>query len=172
MGRSVRSVPKERMSQARLNSLIQAPVERERVDPRPVLSSVLEYDTLKPEETIKDFCAKVRNMLARYQYDKDQYTLLEQEMQDLLHFVEMGTDKNANIGYKIYKRLAVVRRERRTCKNEMDLLQPIYDAFGGGDKLNLLAQIQGNCRIAKQTIDNRAYTVRTDVLDSFMNKGE
>lgn len=169
MGRSVRSVPRNRMSQAKLDAMIQpVQVERERVDPKPILLSDLEYDTLHPEETIKAFCSSIREMLSRYQYNKDQYNRLEQEMQDLLHYIEMGSDKNANVGFKLYKQLAEVRRIRRIRKNEMDLLQPIYDAFSGGDKLNMLAQIQGTCRVTKQSIDNRAYTVRTDVLDSYV----
>ena len=170
MGRSVRTVPRDRMSQARLDALIQQPIqiEREHIEPKPILSSVLEYDTLHPEETIKEFCAAIRAMLSRYQYNKDEYDYLEQEMQDVLHFIEMGSDKNANAGFKLYKQLAEIRRKRRICKNELDLLQPIYDAFGGNEKLNALAQVQGACRTTKQAINNRAYTVRTDVLDSYI----
>lgn len=170
MGRSVRSVPRERMSQAKLNSLIQNPIplEREHVEPRPILTNVLKYDTLHPEETISNFCAAIRSMLSRYQQNKEQYTLLEQEMQDILHYIEMGSDKNANAGYKLYKRLAEIRRERRICKNELDLLEPIHDSFGGGEKLNALAQVLGVVRSTKQNIDNRAYTVRTDILDQFI----
>lgn len=174
MGRSTNSVKYNRMSQSKLDSLIinkaEVRVEREHVEPRPLLTSDLEYDTLHPEETIKNFCTLIRAMLSKYQSNKEQYELLEQEMQDILHYVEMGSDKNANIGYKLYKRLAEIRRQRRVCKNEMDLLQPIYDAFGGGDKLNTLAQIQGACRTTKLAIDGRAYTVRTDVLDQFIEK--
>lgn len=175
MGRSTKSVIRDRIPQAQLDALIQkvsepVVIEREHVEPRPILSSDLEYDTLRPEETIKNFCVAIRNMLSRYQYNKDQFAILENEMQDLLHFIEMGKDKNANVGFKLYQRLAEIRRARRMHQNEMDLLQPIYDAFSGGEKLNVLAQIQGACRITKQTIDNRAYTVRTDVLASFIQK--
>ena len=175
MSKSVRSVIRDRIPQAQLDALIQkvsepVVIEREHVEPRPILSSDLEYDSLKPEETIKNFCASIRNMLSRYQYCKEQFSLLENEMQDLLHFIEMAADKNANLGFKLYKRLAEIRRERRVCQNELDLLQPIYDAFGGGEKLNVLAQIQGACRTTKQAIDGRAYTVRTDVLDQFIQK--
>lgn len=175
MSKSVRSVIRDRIPQAQLDALIQkvsepVVIEREHVEPRPILSSDLEYDSLKPEETIRNFCASIRNMLSRYQYCKEQFSLLENEMQDLLHFIEMAADKNANLGFKLYKRLAEIRRERRVCQNELDLLQPIYDAFGGSEKLNVLAQIQGACRTTKQAIDGRAYTVRTDVLDQFIQK--
>lgn len=172
MGRSVRSVPRNRMSQSQLNALINPiqsiQIEREHINPKPILTSELDYDTLHPEETIKNFCCAIRNMLAKYQSNKERYNYLEQEMQDLLHYIEMTSDKNANAGYKLYKKLAEIRRERRICKNELDLLQPVYDAFNSNEKLNALAQIQGFCRTAKQTINNRAYTVRTDILDSFV----
>ena len=175
MSKSVRSVIRDRIPQAQLDALIQKVsepviIEREHVEPRPILSSDLEYDSLKPEETIRNFCASIRNMLSRYQYCKEQFSLLENEMQDLLHFIEMAADKNANLGFKLYKRLAEIRRERRVCQNELDLLQPIYDAFGGGEKLNVLAQVQGACRTTKQAIDGRAYTIRTDILDQFIQK--
>ena len=109
-------------------------------------------------------------MLSRYQLSKEEYDNLENNMQDLLHYIEMGSDKNANVGYKLYKQLAEIRRRRRACKNEIDLLQPIYDAFSNTETLNILAQVQGNCRIAKQKIENSAYTVRTDVLEQFMGR--
>lgn len=170
MGRSTRSPIRDRIPQEQLNALITnwSPERRERVDARPILRNDFEYDTMHPEETIKGFCAAVRSMLSRYQYCKDQFNQLENEMQDLLHYIEMSSDKNANLGFKLYKQLTDIRRKRRIAKNEMDLLQPIYDAFSGGDKLNMLAQIQGLCRTTKQSIDNKVYTVRTDALDLFI----
>ena len=170
MGQSTRSVPRERMSQAKLDALIQKPVvlEREHVEPRPILTDTIDYDTMHPDEIIQNFSAAVRNMLARYQYNKEEYSRAEQEMQDILHYIEMSADKNANVGFKLYKQLAEVRRRRRVCKNEMDLLQPIYDSFSGGEKLNALAQILGTVRAAKQTINSRAYTLRTDILETFI----
>lgn len=170
MSGKTRSVPRNRMSQARLDSLIIRKPEEHAAETRPILSGGIEYDTLHPEETIRAFCAAVKNMLSRYQYDKEQASHLEQEMQDLLHYIELSPDKNANNGFKLYKRLAEVRRERRVCKNEMELLQPIYDTFNGSQKLDMLAQIQGACRTAKQSIDGRVYNVRTDVLDGFIKE--
>lgn len=169
MSKTVRKVPRDRMSQSRLNAMIQPVViEREHVESKPILSNIIEYDTLHPEKIIQEFSNAIRNMLSRYQYDKEEYAHTEQEMQDILHYIEMGSDKSANAGYKLYKELAEIRRKRRICKNEMDLLQPIYDSFGGGEKLNALAQVLGVLRTTKQSINNRSYTVRTDILDTFM----
>lgn len=169
MGKSTRAVPKERMSQKKLNSLIVNPApeffEKEHIDPKPILVGNVEYDTLHPEETFKSFCVAIRSMLSRFEYNKERLSDLDCQLQDLLHYIELSGDKNANVGYKLYKQIALVRRERRACKNEIDLLQPVYEAFHDTDLLNRLSETQGKCRVAKQTIDNRGYTVRTDILE-------
>lgn len=161
-----------RMSQERLDSLIikKEPVfiEREHVEPRPILYSGEEYDFLHPEETIRNFCAAVRDMIGKYEADKERLSKLESEMQDLLHYMEMGKNKNAREGFKLYQRLCEVRRERRVCKNEIDLLQPVYNAMTDSSILGTLGRIQGDCRTAKQIISNKGYTVRTDILDDFV----
>lgn len=169
MGKSVRRVPRERMSQSRLDSLIQPNNSVDTCDTQThqVLAGTIDYDTMLPEETIKEFCVNVHNMLSRYQYNKDQYIYLENEMQDILHYIEMTADKNANVGYKLYKRLSEIRRERRSCKSEIELLQPVYDAFNDMEMLNTLTRIQGLCASTKRIINNRCYTVRTDILDQF-----
>lgn len=179
MSKSVRKVPKERTPQWKLDLLIMKEelenepivLEREHVEPRPVLFNSEEYDTLHPESTIRLFCGDIREMISRYEGNKERFSELENEMQDLLHYIEMAGDKNANIGYKLYKRLAEIRRKRRACQNEIDLLQPIYDNFKDTDLLTKLADIQGKCSSNRKQIDGRAYTVRTDVLDQFINKG-
>ena len=193
MSKSVKSVPKNRTPQWKLDLLIlkdklerdeafeelqiddvqieeeqREEVQESKHSPRPVLFAQKDYDTLHPEETLRLFCGDVKDMLARYEGDKTRYEQLEDEMQDLLHFIEMAGDKDANTGYKLYKRLAEVRRERRDCQNELTLLQPVYDNFKNSDLLNLLSRIQGNCRAIKQQIQGRAYSVRTDVLEPFL----
>lgn len=170
----VRSRPKNRLSQKYLDSLIikkedePETVVRPPMPVRSVLHSEEEYDTLHPEEQIKEFCAFIRQAISTYEYDKSQFSDYEAQMQDLLHYAEMGKDKDASKGYRIYKELCAVRRKRRACQNEMDLLQPIYDLFHNTKTLEQLTTIQGNCHNIKQTISNKAYTVRTDVLDQFI----
>ena len=179
MSKSVRKVPKDRTPQWKLDLMIlkekleNEPIvlEREHVEPRPVLFSSEEYDTLHPESTLRLFCGDIREMISRYEGNKIRFNELENEMQDLLHYIEMAGDKNANAGYKLYKRLAEVRRQRRAYQNEIDLLQPIYDNFKDTDLLNILAEVQGKCGTARKQIDGRAYTVRTDVLDPFITTG-
>mgnify|MGYP007069843679 CR=1 FL=1 len=165
MSKDVRSIPYKPFSQARIDRILQNNPSVTGQNTRPVLVGCREYDTLHPEETIQNFCMAAREMISRYEYDREQYAELENEMQDLLHYVEISADKNANAGFKLYKRLAEVRRERRACKNEMDLLQPIYDTFHNTGIINKLSELQGKCRNNKQLIDSREYTVRTDILN-------
>lgn len=158
---------RERMSQAKLDSLIinkPEPVEHPVQTAKPVLHSSEPYDTLRPEDKFKNFCAEIREMLSRYEGDKSRLNELENQMQDVLHFIEMSKDKDIQKGYQLYKHLCEVRRERRQCKNEIDLLQPVYDAFHGTRLLDMLQSVQGQCGIVKRTIDAKGYTVRTDLI--------
>lgn len=144
-------------------------LEREAVPPRPVLFSEDEYDTLQPEENIKSFCSFVRQAISQYEQDKETLVDLENQMQDILHFAEMSKDKDTVSGYKIYKELCQIRRKRRQCKNEIDLLAPVYEMFHGTKMLDQLANLQGSCKQIKKSISGMAYTARTDILDSFIH---
>lgn len=174
MGRATRQIHAKRMSQEKLNSLISNPapivVEHEPVDPHPILSSEESYDTLDPEETIRSFSASIREMLSRYDGNQMELQKLDNQMQDLLHYIEMSKDKKAPDGYKLYKQLRDIRRKRRACKNEIDLLKTVYDIFNGTDLLNKLADALGKVRETKRVISARTYKVRTDVLDGIESK--
>lgn len=144
-------------------------VEQENVKPRPILFSHAEYDTLQPEDKIRDFCAFIRQALSQYSYNKEELVKIENKQQDIMHFIELTKDKDAFTGYKLYKELCELCRERRKCKSEMELLAPVYEMFNGTNLLDQLASVQGSCRKAKQTIANKGYTVRTDAIDDFIN---
>ena len=126
-----------------------------------------EYDSLKPEAKLKEFQAYIRKCLTRYESDIEDLKNCEQEIQDILHYMEMSENQKRPDGYKLYKRLTEARRERRRCKNEIELLQPVYSLFHGTKLLEQLAQTQGNCRLIKESIDERVYLARTDILDEF-----
>lgn len=169
MSRDTRSRPTNRMSQKKLDALIERK-PRTDMTSKPTLSSNAEYDTLHPEETIREFCAKIRDMMARYDGDRLQLSKLDLEAQDLLHYMEMSKNKNAFDGFNLYKRLCEIRRERRICKNEIELLTPLYNQFNESHLLDQLTKIQGNCRAAKANIEGRVYAVKTDILDEFMKE--
>ena len=131
----------------------------------PILHYDIEYDTTKPEETIRKFVADIRGMLARYEGNKDRIDQLDMELNDLEHFIESASYKPIGYGYKLYRRLAELRKERRACKNETDLLKPIYDFFRSNDILNRLGTVQGECGKNRNSIDNRCYVCRTNVVE-------
>lgn len=158
----------ESMHEQALNSPVVIAIDRDPVPARPILFSEEEYDTLNPEENIKNFCSFIRQVISRYDNDRNRLSELEAEMQDVLHYTEMSKSKDVLNGYKIYKKLCEIRRERRACKNEIDLLQPIYEMFHGTKELDQLARLQGTCKQIKKTIANKGYSVRTDALDEFI----
>lgn len=137
-----------------------------------ILYSDLEYDTSKPEKTIRDFVGSIREMLAKFEWNKARIVEIEAELNDLNHYMEMASFKTVPNGYKLYRKTSELRKERRCCKNENDLLQPIYEYFHATEVLDRLSKVQGECAKMKGTIDNRSYVVRTDILDEWMSPME
>lgn len=124
-----------------------------------------EFDSLKPEDELKSFLSFARSVISRYEDNVKLQSDLEAETQDLLHFVELSKDMNACQGNDMYKKMREIRRKRRACKNEIDLLKPLYDYLSDKKMINDLAQIQGKCRTAKEVISQRQYTLRTGVME-------
>ena len=122
-----------------------------------------EFDSLQPEENLKTFLTFARNVIARYEDDQRLQTDLETETQDLLHLIELSPNMNACEYTKKCIQLRDVRRKRRACKNEIDLLKPLYDYLSDKTLINQLSQLQGKCKTSKEVISQRQYTLRTDV---------
>lgn len=137
---------------------------------QPILHYNMEYDSSHPEETIRNFVASVKGMVAKYNTNASRITEIESELVDLYHYIEIASNQKVTDGYKLYRRITDLRRERRACKNENDLLKPIYDYFHATDVLPKLTNVQGEVAKMKNAIDMRVYSVRTAVLDEFMNK--
>lgn len=137
-----------------------------------ILHYDLEYDSTNPEQTLRDFVANAKAMVARFESNKNRIIEIESELQDLYHYIEISTYKKVPDGYKLYRKMAELRRERRACKNENDLLQPIYEHFHATEVLNKLTYVQGECAKCKEAIDNRFYAARTDVLDEWLEPPE
>lgn len=138
----------------------------------PVLHYDLEYDSTNPEQTIRDFVSNIKAMMTKFESNKARIVEIENELLDIYHYIEISSFKSVPIGYKLYRKMAELRRERRSCKNENDLLQPIYSCFHATEVLNRLSNVQGECAKCKETIDARTYTVRTDVLNEWINTEE
>lgn len=147
---------------------VQETPDKGTVSDRPLLFTTDEYDTTKPEDTFREFIRNVKAMVKRYDANITRLSELEDQMQDVMHFMEMSKSKNVPEGYKLYKKLTDIRKERRACKNEMDLLKPVYEMFHGTKLLDQLAHVQGECGKVKKSIDGRAYTVRTYILEDLI----
>ena len=133
------------------------------------LHYTVDYDSTNPEQTFRDFVANVKGMVSRYEDNKARVAEIEQELVDLEHYIEIASYQNLPNGYRLYRKLAELRRERRACKSENDLLQPVYDYFHATEVLPRLSILQGDCAKAKSAIDSRTYRTRTGVLEQFIN---
>lgn len=138
----------------------------------PVLHYDLDYDSTKPEQTIRDFVSNIKAMVTKFESNKARIAEIENELLDIYHYIEISSFKTVPVGYKLYRKMAELRRERRACKNENDLLQPIYEYFHATEVLNRLSNVQGECAKCKEAIDARTYTVRTDVLNEWVDTEE
>lgn len=138
----------------------------------PKLRYTFEYDTTQPESKIKDFVMDIRGMVARYETNTTRIKDIENQLSDIEHYMEITSYKNIREGYRLYRKLAELRRERRALKSENDLLRPVKEYFTTTNVLDKLSNVQGDVAKSQSLIDSRVYTVRTDVLDEWMKKDE
>lgn len=126
-----------------------------------------EYDSLKPEEALKAFLSFLRSVQPRYNFNYETVGKCDLTMQDILHKIEMADNMDAKHGYQVYKMARDTRRERRVCKNENDLLRPICVFLEQHpDFITSLERLQGEVSCMKKNIDERTYTMRTDVFEN------
>lgn len=127
--------------------------------------NLAEYDPLHAIDMICEFNHFLKNAVSRYEENERLRIESEKKSNDLLHYIELRNDMNASEGYKAYKKLAEVRRERRCCKNENELLAPLYTFIQQNTKaINELASVLGRCRGIKEVIEKRSYCARTDII--------
>lgn len=125
----------------------------------------IDFDDLHPEENIRQFVAFASGVISRYEVNKTLITEYDDQQQDILHFIELSDNLNAKDGYKKYKQLVDIRRDRRKCKLENELLESAYQFFSSNKSmLDQLRRIQGGCRRDKDNLSNLRYNVRTNVL--------
>lgn len=141
---------------------IQIPVKKS----EPVtLCREIEFDSLDPVAQLQNFMAFAKDVITRYEENQRLWDETDKQTQDILHFIELSENLNAANGYKAYKKLAEVRRNRRQYKSEIDLLEPLYEYLKNNmSVINQLTMIQGKCRTNKETIQMRSYSMRTEVI--------
>ena len=130
------------------------------------ISRSYDYDSLHPEETLRRFVSFLHSVRSRYDANYAVVGEMDLSQQDLLHAIEMSDDMDAKGGYDMYRRTREVRRNRRCCKNENELLEPIRNFLeNNAGFITSLERLQGDVAAAKQRIDGKRYTYRTKIME-------
>ena len=98
-------------------------------------------------------------------YDKDIEIIkqTEDELQDLMHEIELSEPKNAYQGYLLYKEIRELRIKRRTAKEEVELLKDMYEYLNsqsGQSFKTKMQQLQGSSVKLRTTQESRTYQPR------------
>lgn len=144
------------------------------IEEKPVvtLRYTFDYDTQHPEEKVTKFTSDVREMMSKYDQNIDRIREIEDELSDLEHYMEISSFKPIVPGYKLYRKLAELRRERRGLKSENDLLRPVVTYFRTTNVLDKLGNVQGDVSKMHEIIDSRIYKVRTGILEEWLGANE
>lgn len=122
-------------------------------------------DSLDALEIVEEFNALLKEVKGIYEENEIIRRESDDKILDLLHYAELHENLNASAGFRVYKLMADVRRERRRCKNENELLEPLLEFVKANPKLlNDVGTLLGRLRGTKRCIDQRVYTTRTDVI--------
>ena len=126
----------------------------------------IDYDSLRVEEAIHSFLNFARAVGERHKGNLEAINMCDDQTQDLLHYMELQDDLNCCHGNELYRKLREVRRERRTCKNENELLDSIHDWVDqNAAAIKSLERVLGATRAKKDTISKRLYMTRTNILE-------
>ncbi len=113
-------------------------------------------------ETISAFCRSMDNAKADYAWCHDEVNRLDKLTQDYLHKLELG-----NLDYreraKVATAIARCRRQRRGCKDTVEILEPLVqflDSERGKNLMNLMRETLGKTRRVEKSMENRTYFPR------------
>ena len=87
----------------------------------------------------------------------------EDELQDLMHEIELGKPQDLYGGYKLYKQVKDLRMRRRQAKDENSLLKDMYEYIQsqpGQSFISKMRSIQGNSVRVHEAQSRRTYTPR------------
>lgn len=124
---------------------------------------------------IEDELISLRNIIVNYpkQYKllKEQLTSIEKERQDLLHVLELG-NLNAIEQSKIARELKEVLLKRRLIKDDIEILEEIYNFTNGNINKSTIGDVIGRIRGIMKRRENRKYhlRIRKD-LQNYINRG-
>lgn len=122
-------------------------------------------EQLDPVSFIRSFNKTCQEVISRYSGNSECIHKRDLDTQDILHEIELSGYKNAREGYKLYKKLKLVREDRRRAKAENEVLEPIVTWLQSNKQVrDQLAKVQGQCATKQQVIANRKYTPRGDIV--------
>jgi hypothetical protein len=127
------------------------------------------FDTLRPDIVLKDFIDFLKELTDRYDYNLNTEEYCNDQTQDLLHYMELHKNLNARDGYVIYKKLAEIRRKRRECSQENEVLKSIYvyiNSPNGSEFMKMLQKLFVDSREKHNFVSSREFRPKTSVLEN------
>lgn len=102
----------------------------------------------------------IRDIPKTYEKNAEQIRRLEEESDDLTHYMEL-VNLNASEGFQAYKDYQRVRRERRALKDENELLKHLYPIVKGfKNKANQIDSALHGIRKSKRYLKHRTYNCK------------
>ena len=111
---------------------------------------------------ISEFCKLMENAQKDYAWNYEQVGRLDRLTQDYLHKLELE-----NLDYreraKVATALANCRRQRRACKDTVEVLEPLVqflESDKGKNLFNLVREVLGKTRKTEERMETRTYVPR------------
>ncbi len=114
----------------------------------------------KISQIYKTFLDTIKDIQTTYKFESEELTKKDQETQDLLHQLELGSYKERP---KTTTKLAKVRKERRYSKDVISVLQPMVDLLATNEGIAFIKKLQivlGDTRKIENSMLYRRYTPR------------
>lgn len=113
-------------------------------------------------ETISAFCQSMENAKMDYAWCYEEVNRMDKLTQDYLHKLELG-DLDYRERAKVATAMARCRRQRRGCKDTVEILEPLIqflDSDRGKNLMNLMREVLGKTRKVEKSMENRIYIPR------------
>ena len=104
-----------------------------------------------------------QNVIKDHERNLERIEEIQDELQDIMHEIELSSGKDMYSGYLLYRRIRELRIERRRCKEEVEIMKETYEYFRsqqGQAFKNKLQQLQSNAAKLRKTQEARTYTPR------------
>ena len=124
----------------------------------PDISSIVEIAT--------KFSEVRENAQSRHEVLSEKLSVVDKKINEVLHAIEFGYNYNAPGGYKVYKILRDLRRERRAIKDELYVLSAITGENSGPDDWKLIANMAAGLEKRKyefKYFDNVRLKMKEDI---------